>query len=97
MSEPTASSATLDLRSSAASGTVPDVPTCHFCPRSTDDRFALTAQALNGDWERVVAPTCPRCLALLRRAGADGLRLKATGERWYSGHGRALYDAPHER
>ena len=27
----------------------------------------------------------------------DGLRLKATGERWYLGHGRGLYDPAHER
>ena len=68
-----------------------------FCPRATDDCFALTTQATDGDWERVVEATCTRCLALLRRAGAGGLKLKVSGERWYLGHGRGLYDAPHER
>ena len=73
------------------------MPACRFCPRATDDQFALTAWGPDGDWERVVEAACPRCLALLRRAGPDGLKLKATGERWYLGHGRGLYDAPHER
>lgn len=72
------------------------VAICRFCSRSTDDRFALTAWAPSGNWRRVVEPTCARCRALLRRAGADGLRLKATSERWYLGHGQGLYDAPHE-
>ena len=91
------SRATLDLNSSVPSGIVPAVPTCRFCPRVIDDQFALTVREPGGDWARVVEPTCLRCLALLRRAGAGGLKLKASGERWYLGHGRGLYDAPHER
>lgn len=32
------------------------------------------------------SPVCPRCNALLGRAGRAGLVLKATGERWYASH-----------
>ena len=68
---------------------------CTFCQRPAQDSYALTRQFT--DWERLVAPVCDRCLLLLRAAGDTGRRLKATGDRWYLGHGQGLYDAPHER
>jgi len=31
-------------------------------------------------------PLCPRCVALIRQAGRDGLKLKAMGEKWFGSH-----------
>ena len=68
---------------------------CTFCRRPARDSYALTRRS--DEWERLVAPVCGRCLALLRRAGAKGRRLKGTGETWWLGHGAGLFTAPHER
>src|SRR5437899_12876989 len=65
-----------------------DVARCAFCPRVAifGGTWAVTAQAIDGSWRREILPLCPRCNRLLREAGRDGLKLKATGERWYGGH-----------
>ena len=68
---------------------------CTFCQRPARDSYALTRRS--DDWERLVSPVCVRCLALLRRAGAKGRRLKGAGETWWLGHGAGLFTAPHER
>ena len=89
--------ATPNLGSSPKFDMVRSVPACHFCRRSAEDLFALTTCTPGDDWARVVEPACARCLALLRRSGPDGLRLKSSGERWYLGHERGLFAAPHQR
>ena len=59
--------------------------------------FALTA--CRGDrkrrqsWRRLVLPLCPRCHRHLVVAGAEGRRLKATGERWWRGHGVGRFES----
>ena len=64
---------------------------CVFCDRSPAPTFALTIQ--NGDprettsWRREVLPVCPRCHKALAEVGRTGRVLKATGERWWLGHG----------
>ena len=68
---------------------------CTFCQRPARDSYALTRRT--DEWERLVAPVCGRCLALLRKAGGNGLRLKGTGETWWLGHRAGLFAAPHER
>ena len=58
---------------------------CSFCHRQAAGVYAVTSlgSAEDGDdWRRGVAPLRPRCYALLRQAGAEGRRLKASGERW---------------
>jgi len=37
-------------------------------------------------WTRHILPACGDCSGRLHDAGGEGLRLKATGERWYGGH-----------
>ncbi len=67
---------------------------CTFCQRPAPDSYALTRRA--AEWERLVAPVCGRCLALLRNADGKGRRLKGTGETWWLGHGVGLYTASQE-
>ena len=63
---------------------------CALCGRPAGAKWALTAclgDSTNpGAWRREVLPTCPRCLRALEKAGAEGVKLKRTGERWYGGH-----------
>lgn len=68
---------------------------CTFCQRPASDSYALTCRG--DEWERLVVPVCGRCLALLRRAGNRGRRLKGTRETWWLGHGNGMYTAAHER
>ena len=45
----------------------------------------------------MVEPLCIRCNFYLGKAGSAGLRIKATGERWFPGHvhgGSMKIDAP---
>ena len=63
---------------------------CTFCTRESADKYALTRQS-GEEWERVIEPVCQRCRRLLDRA--EGRVLKATGERWYLGHGVGLFEA----
>ena len=62
---------------------------CTFCQRTARDSYALTRRA--DEWERLVASVCGRCLALLRRAGDRGRRLKGTGETWWLCQRRVLF------
>jgi len=64
------------------------VDRCAFCPRVAifGGTWAVTAQAIDGSWRCELLPLCPRCNRLLSEAGRDGLKLKATGERWFGGH-----------
>ena len=68
---------------------------CSFCPRYSTGNYALTRLKGNPErlasWERVIEPVCPRCWRLLDRA--EGRVLKATGERWFLGHGVGLFEA----
>ena len=74
------------------------MPACAFCGRSPTGDYALTACA--GDareaasWRREVLPVCPRCHKMLRDAGDAGRRFKATGERWWLGHGVGRFSSP---
>jgi hypothetical protein len=70
---------------------------CAFCGRSPAPEFALTA--LKGDpessasWRREVLPLCGRCHRALAEAGAEGRKVKATGERWWLGHGVGRFES----
>ena len=74
------------------------MPACTFCGRTPAVTFALTA--CSGDpkdtasWRREVLSVCPRCYRLLAQAGDAGRRVKATGERWWLGHGRGRFEGP---
>ena len=66
------------------------MPSCSFCPRPSVGNYALTGRS--GDsWQRVIAPLCRRCGYALDRT--KGRTLKATGERWYLGHGVGSFEA----
>jgi hypothetical protein len=64
---------------------------CTFCGSQAAGAYAVTA--CKGDpesadsWRREVLPVCPSCGGLLDVAGDAGRVLKATGERWFGGHG----------
>ena len=45
-------------------------------------------------WQRGLVPLCARCHRLLRDASEGGLRLKATGQRWFAGHTVGLFNSP---
>ena len=74
------------------------MPSCTFCARKPVGSYAFTA--LNGQpddpasWRRVVAPVCKSCHTALAEDGAGGRVLKATGERWWLGHGQGKFAAP---
>ena len=73
------------------------MPACHFCDRVPGVMFALTV--CRGDpqrtrsWRRLVLPLCPRCHRLLAVAGAEGRKLKTSGERWWLGHGVGRFES----
>jgi hypothetical protein len=56
-----------------------------LCGRPAGARWALTAclddPASPGAWRREILPVCPRCCRALDKAGAEGVKLKRTGER----------------
>jgi hypothetical protein len=74
---------------------------CIFCRRSAPGKRALTV--CNGDpedvdsWRREIAPVCVCCNRLIGEAGREGRVLKATGERWYGGHGVGRFRAAGQR
>jgi len=74
------------------------VDKCHFCPTSAPGMWAMTA--CKGDpkdtasWSREILPACYRCSRLFSDAGDKGLKLKATGERWYGGHTMGRFEPP---
>lgn len=69
---------------------------CTFCGRARAVAYAVTV--CNGDpeltesWRRDILPVCPRCHTLLTVGGA-GRTVKATGKRWYLGHGIGRFEA----
>jgi hypothetical protein len=69
---------------------------CVFCQWPTDNRWAITVERLTGERERLISPVCGRCNFYLGKAGDKGVRVKATGERWFPGHihGGAFKTAP---
>jgi len=74
---------------------------CIFCRCAAPGKWALTV--CSGDpadvdpWRREIAPVCVRCDRLIRAAAREGRVLKATGERWYGGHGVGRFRAPGQR
>ena len=87
-----------DKRGSAVNGAGATLSVCMFCGRNPAPAFALTAHSGEpgeiASWRRVVAPVCARCLAMLRSAGPEGRVVRATGERWFLGHGMGRYAPP---
>jgi len=66
-----------------------------FCPHP-GGRYALTICSVDPEavesWRRELAPVCVRCHGILRRAGEAGRIVKATGERWFLGHGVGRFE-----
>jgi hypothetical protein len=70
---------------------------CTFCGRAPAVNFALTV--LNDDpshaasWRRELLCVCPRCHRALAEVGTVGRKVKATGERWWLGHGVGRFES----
>jgi MFS family permease len=80
---------TLQFPALAAQVNGSHLPACAFCTRPATGLEALTNLDAIGVWHREIAPLCSRCNRLLKDAGGQGLVLKATDERWWSGHSAA--------
>lgn len=50
-------------------------------------RICGNVASLERHMEEGLVPLCDPCYAALKASGANGRKLKATGERWWIGHG----------
>jgi len=73
---------------------------CGLCPGEAVGVYSVTSQVEKDEgehaWKRGLAPLCARCHLALKASGTEGRRLKATGERWWLGHGVGSFPAAGE-